>query len=73
MLISLELFGMGASFGGFESLAIPMDPTRWRSVTKWPADGPLVRLHVGLEDPEDLIADLEQGLATMNATAGAAQ
>jgi len=65
LLNSLELFGMGASFGGFESLAIPMDPTRWRSVTTWPADGPLVRIHVGLEDPEDLIADLERGLGRL--------
>ena len=69
MLNSLELFGMGASFGGFESLAIPMDPRPWRSVTRWPADGPFVRLHVGLEDPEDLIADLEQGLDQLRAVA----
>jgi cystathionine beta-lyase len=67
MLNTLELFGMGASFGGFESLAIPMDPARWRSVTRWPADGPLVRIHVGLEDPNDLIADLEQGLGCLTA------
>ena len=73
MLNSLELFGMGASFGGFESLAIPMDPTRWRSATHWPADGPLVRIHVGLEDPEDLIADLEQGLAQLKAVAAEAR
>ena len=71
MLNSLELFGMGASFGGFESLAIPMDPRPWRSVTRWPADGPFVRLHVGLEDPEDLIADLEQGLDQWRAVAAA--
>lgn len=61
-LNSLTLFGMGASFGGFESLAIPMDPSRWRAATKWPADGPLIRIHVGLEDPQDLIEDLEQAL-----------
>lgn len=73
MLNSLELFGMGASFGGFESLAIPMDPTRWRSATRWPADGPLVRIHVGLEDPDDLIADLEQGLAQLQAVAARGQ
>jgi cystathionine beta-lyase len=69
-LNSLELFGMGASFGGFESLAIPMDPARHRSATQWPADGAYVRLHVGLEDADDLIEDLEQGLSRMR-TAGA--
>ncbi|HKW09972.1 MAG TPA: cystathionine beta-lyase [Gemmatimonadaceae bacterium] len=65
LLNSLELFGMGASFGGFESLAIPMDPRPYRTATRWTHHGPLVRLHVGLEDPNDLIADLERGLARM--------
>jgi cystathionine beta-lyase len=51
---SLELFGIGYSWGGYESLVLPVDPHR--SVTNPPA-GNLVRLHVGLEDPEDLIAD----------------
>ena len=69
MLNSLELFGMGASFGGFESLAIPMNPKPWRSATRWKSDGPYIRLHVGLEDPEDLIADLEQGLDQLRAVA----
>ena len=59
MLNALELFGMGASFGGFESLLIPMDPRPFRTATQWVHDGPLIRIHVGLEDPEDLIADLE--------------
>jgi cystathionine beta-lyase len=72
MLNSLELFGMGASFGGFESLAIPMDPGRHRSVTRWPADGPYVRLHVGLEDVEDLIADLEHGFDRLRPAAAEA-
>jgi cystathionine beta-lyase len=64
-LNSLELFGMGASFGGFESLAVPFDPAPLRAVTRWPSDGPYVRVHVGLEDPDDLIADLERGFAQM--------
>jgi cystathionine beta-lyase len=63
MLNSLELFGMGASFGGFESLAIPMNPKPFRSANRWKVNGPYLRLHVGLEDPQDLIEDLEQGLA----------
>ena len=56
----LELFGIGYSWGGYESLAIPADPVR----TAKPRDdeGLIVRLHVGLEHPDDLIADLAQGL-----------
>jgi cystathionine beta-lyase len=59
----LELFGIGYSWGGYESLVVPADPARIRTATSWQADGPLVRLHIGLEDPEDLISDLEQALA----------
>jgi cystathionine beta-lyase len=66
MLNGLALFGMGASFGGFESLAIPLDPRPFRTATRWAHDGPLLRLHVGLEHPDDLIADLGQGFARMN-------
>jgi cystathionine beta-lyase len=62
MLNALELFGMGASFGGFESLLIPMDPRPFRTATRWTHDGPLIRIHVGLEDPDDLIADLARAL-----------
>ncbi len=58
----LELFGIGASWGGYESLAIPFDVSKFRTATKWNPGGPCVRLHVGLEDPDDLIADLESGL-----------
>jgi len=65
MLNSLTLFGMGASFGGFESLAIPMDPRPYRTATRWAHDGPLLRLHVGLEDPGDLIDDLAQAFGQM--------
>jgi cystathionine beta-lyase len=57
----LELFGIGASWGGFESLATLARPQSMRSATTWEAEGPLLRLHVGLEDPDDLIADLEAG------------
>jgi cystathionine beta-lyase len=59
----LRLFRMGVSFGGYESLAIPVDPTSVRTATRWVTEGPYIRLHVGLEDPDDLIADLEQALA----------
>src|SRR5581483_6222773 len=57
----LQLFGIGASWGGFESLALLLRlgsrPGTSRTLTNWDARGPLVRLHVGLEDPDDLIAD----------------
>ncbi|MGH6947999.1 MAG: cystathionine beta-lyase [Kiloniellales bacterium] len=59
----LELFGMGASWGGFESLVLPADPAKMRSATRWQAAGPLLRFHAGLEDPADLIADLEAAFA----------
>ena len=60
---ALQLFGIGASWGGFESLAILVRPERWRSATTWRAEGPVIRLFVGLEDPEDLIADLAAAFA----------
>ncbi len=60
-LEALSIFGLGYSWGGFESLAIP---TRMkRTATDWQAEGPLIRLHVGLEDPDDLIADLDNAFA----------
>jgi len=61
MVDHMELFGMGFSWGGFESLILPSDPTKIRTATNWDEDGQLIRLHVGLEDPDDLIADLEAG------------
>ncbi|MFA5951733.1 MAG: cystathionine beta-lyase [Hyphomicrobium sp.] len=67
MLDGLELFGMGYSWGGFESLIIPFDPTPIRTATKWTAAGPAFRLHAGLEDIQDLIADLEAGFARLKA------
>jgi cystathionine beta-lyase len=65
MLDGLQLFGMGWSWGGFESLVIPTWPERTRAATRWSARGPCLRLHVGLEDPADLIADLEAGFARL--------
>lgn len=63
---SLELFGLGASWGGYESLVTAADMQRARSVTDWSARGPLVRLHIGLEDPADLIADLERAFTALS-------
>ena len=60
---ALELFGIGSSWGGFESLAIVARIERYRTVTKWDPGGPTIRLHIGLEDPDDLIADLKRGFA----------
>ena len=60
---SLELFGIGYSWGGFESLAVPAEPDPIRTASKRDYGGPLVRLHIGLEDPDDIIADLAQALA----------
>jgi cysteine-S-conjugate beta-lyase len=68
-LDTLDLFGIGASWGGYESLAIPFDCTAIRSATKWAPGGPTVRFHIGLEAVEDLIADLERGFAALAAAA----
>jgi cystathionine beta-lyase len=70
LIDGLEHFGIGYSWGGFESLAIPVDPQRHRSATRWEAEGPAVRLQIGLEDADDLIADLEAGLAGFAAARG---
>lgn len=67
LIDALRLFGIGYSWGGFESLALPVDPARYRTARPWQAEGPLVRLHIGLEAPGDLIADLEAGLAAWRA------
>jgi cystathionine beta-lyase len=67
MLDGLELFGMGYSWGGFESLIVPFNPKRYRTATAWTADGPALRLHIGLDDVGDLIADLDAGFARLNA------
>lgn len=63
MIDGLRHFGIGYSWGGYESLALPVDPARHRSATRRDDAGPLVRLQIGLEDADDLIADLADGLA----------
>ena len=69
---TLEMFGIGYSWGGYESLALPFDVEPVRSCMEWPKAGwgledrHAVRLSIGLEDPADLIADLERGFAAMN-------
>jgi len=67
MLDTLKLFGMGFSWGGFESLAIPFDCDGYRTATKWSPGGPTLRLHIGLENLDDLKADLDRGFAALKA------
>ncbi len=57
----LKLFGMGYSWGGYESLVIPFDPSSYRTATKWSEAGPALRFHIGLDDVGDLKADLAAG------------
>jgi cystathionine beta-lyase len=64
---ALELFGIGYSWGGFESLALPVHPEKYRSVVSWDRPGTLIRLQIGLEDTEDLVADLDQAFTTAHA------
>ncbi|WP_029355344.1 cystathionine beta-lyase [Bosea sp. 117] len=66
-LDTLALFGLGYSWGGFESLAIPFDCSAYRTATQWEPGGPTVRLHIGLENTKDLTADLEKGFAALRA------
>lgn len=68
-LDALTLFGIGPSWGGYESLAIPFDLAPARTATHWAPGGPTVRFHVGLEAVSDLIADLERGFAALAAAA----
>src|SRR4051812_4740212 len=67
MLDTLKLFGMGFSWGGFESLVIPFDCDAYRTATKWAPGGPTLRLHIGLESVDDLKADLDRGFAALKA------
>lgn len=67
MIDGLQFFGIGASWGGFESLVLPFDPASYRSATPWTREGHCVRIHAGLEDVEDLKADLEKGFERLNA------
>ena len=62
MLDGLSVFGMGWSWGGYESLMLPIHPERVRTAVKWSAEGTMLRIHVGLEGLEDLRADLAAGL-----------
>jgi cystathionine beta-lyase len=73
MLDGLKLFGMGVSWGGYESLILPANPERTRTAVPWTAAGPMLRIHAGLEDPADLIADLEAGFGRLNAAEAAAR
>jgi len=66
LLENTQLFGMGYSWGGFESLLIPFDPRSYRTATEWNAEGPAFRIHIGLEDPDELIHDLQVGFDAMN-------
>jgi len=67
LLDAVKLFGMGFSWGGFESLVIPFDCAGYRTATQWAPGGPTLRLHIGLENVADLKADLERGFAAFNA------
>jgi cysteine-S-conjugate beta-lyase len=67
MLDELELFGLGFSFGGYESLVIPFDCRSYRTATRWEAEGPALRLSIGLEDVEDLKEDLDAGFERLRA------
>lgn len=62
---SFRVFSMGFSWGGYESLCVPSDENLRRSATQWSAEGPLLRLSIGLEHPDDLIADLDQAFAQL--------
>jgi cystathionine beta-lyase len=70
MMDGLELFGIGSSWGGFESLMILTHPERNRTASSWAAPGPSLRIHAGLEDPDDLIADLAAGFERLARAAG---
>ncbi len=66
MVDALKLFGLGASWGGFESLVVPANMLNARTLTDWSGRGAILRLHIGLEDPEDLIDDLAQGMTHLH-------
>ncbi len=68
MIDGLELYGIGSSWGGFESLIVPFDPSETRTATQWPHKGPCFRIHAGLENVDDLIADLEAGFERLRST-----
>ena len=71
MLDGMQLFGMGYSWGGFESLVLPADPSACRTAVPWRREGRLLRFHAGLEHGDDLIADLKAAFQRLRqATAG---
>ena len=63
---AFELFGMGYSWGGYESLCIPVPVHKYRTAVPWPQTGPVLRFHAGLEQAEDLIHDLERAFGAFN-------
>jgi cystathionine beta-lyase len=65
---ALELFGIGSSWGGYESLVNIAHVENIRTSTGWKPEGPMIRLHIGLESPRDLIADLGRALDRMKAS-----
>jgi cystathionine beta-lyase len=67
LIDGLQHFGIGFSWGGYESLALPVDPAPLRTANRWGGGGPLIRLQIGLEDAADLIADLAAGLCRFDA------
>jgi cystathionine beta-lyase len=70
LIDGMELFPLGFSWGGFESLICPSSPSKSRKVEPWREPEPGIRLHIGLEHPDDLIADLAAGLARFRAVLG---
>jgi cystathionine beta-lyase len=66
MLDGMDIFGMGASWGGYESLLIPAHPDQYRTAVPWPKGKHLLRVHIGLEDVEDLKTDLVEGFDRLN-------
>ena len=72
LINNLKLFGIGFSWGGYESLAIKYHPANLRKASNWKSDQIIMRVYVGLEDPDDLIKDLEAGFNQMRKTAAAA-
>lgn len=70
MIDGLKLFTIGYSWGGFESLVLPVSPRSMRTATQWTETGHLIRLHIGLEDVDDLIADLEEGFSRFRDISG---
>ena len=68
MIDGLELYGIGSSWGGYESLIVPFDPREARTATQWPHKGPCFRVHAGLENVDDLIADLEAGFKRLRSS-----